>query len=80
MKREKTKKVVFTFRNTTEAIKMDKKCQELRIPGRIVPVPRTISASCGLCWIAEEAKEELVIKAITNFGLDTEGKYYCDLF
>lgn len=48
--REKKRYMVFTFSTTTEAIAMEKKCKEKEIPGRLIPVPREISADCGLAW------------------------------
>lgn len=48
--REKEKKVVVTFRTTSEAIAMEARCLEEKVPGRLIPVPREISAGCGLSW------------------------------
>lgn len=48
--REKKPYMVITFHTTMEAIGVEKYCREHKIPGRLVPVPREISASCGLCW------------------------------
>ncbi|MBR0114299.1 MAG: DUF3343 domain-containing protein, partial [Firmicutes bacterium] len=49
---EKTPKFILTFANTHDVIRMEKLCKESGIPGRIIPVPREISASCGLAWMA----------------------------
>lgn len=51
--REKRSYRVFTFHTTTEAMAMEKACIQNRIPGRIIPVPREISAACGLAWRME---------------------------
>lgn len=51
--REKKKYRVFTFQTTTDAMAMEKTCIQHRIPGRIIPVPREISAACGLAWRME---------------------------
>jgi hypothetical protein len=48
--REKKPYRVFTFSTTTEAIAMEKKCKMYGIPGRLIPVPREITAGCGLAW------------------------------
>lgn len=29
---------------------MGKRCMETGIPGRLIPLPREISAGCGLAW------------------------------
>lgn len=58
--REKSEKFVVTFHTTSEAIAMEKGCRQREIPGRLIPVPRQISAGCGLAWIcATEDREKL---------------------
>ena len=39
---------VLTFRTTAEAMAMEQKCGEQHIPGRLIPVPREITAGRGL--------------------------------
>lgn len=40
--------------------------REENVPGRLIPVPRAISAGCGMCWAAPKecrsTLEELVIR------------------
>lgn len=54
---------------------MERSCKESGLPGRLIPVPRAITAGCGMCWAAppeaREALEELVIKK----HLDVVGIY-----
>lgn len=64
--REKQQKFVVTFPTTTGAMAMEKVCREENVPGRLIPVPRAITAGCGMCWAApaesRNAVEELVIR------------------
>ena len=64
--RAKEERCVVTFRTTTGAMAMERLCHAGGLPGRLIPVPRTITAGCGMCWSAppeaREAVEELVIK------------------
>lgn len=64
--REKQKKCVVTFPTTTGAMAMEKACKEENVPGRLIPVPRAITAGCGMCWAtpaeSRDAVEELVIR------------------
>ena len=73
--RERTEKCVVTFRTTTGAMEMERSCGEAGLPGRLIPVPRAITAGCGMCWAAptgaREALEELVMKK----HLDVDGIY-----
>ena len=58
--RKKELKLIVTFHTTADAMAMEKACREDNIPGRLIPVPREISAGCGLAWCAvPEVKEEL---------------------
>ncbi len=73
--REKSEKCVVTFRTTAGAMAMEAACQAEGLPGRLIPLPRSVAAGCGLCWAAppeaRAALEELVIKK----RLDTDGIY-----
>ncbi len=50
--REKELRLVITFQNTTSAMAMEKVCKEKGLSGRLIPVPRSITAGCGLSWSA----------------------------
>ncbi|MCI9121420.1 MAG: DUF3343 domain-containing protein [Oscillibacter sp.] len=73
--RQRSEKCVVTFRTTAGAMAMEAACQKEGLPGRLIPVPRSITAGCGLCWAgspeSREALEELVIKMC----LDVDGIY-----
>ncbi len=50
--REKSMKLLVTFHTTAGAMAMEKYCKAQEAPGRLIPVPRSITADCGLCWMA----------------------------
>ncbi|MEE1036716.1 MAG: DUF3343 domain-containing protein, partial [Oscillospiraceae bacterium] len=50
---KRQKKLVITFYTTTAAMSMEKICKECSADGRIIPVPGSISADCGLAWCAK---------------------------
>lgn len=56
--RKKENKLVVTFYTTTDAMAMEKACMENGFLGRLIPVPRQISADCGLafCTVPEEGE------------------------
>lgn len=65
--------LVVTFHTTAGAMAMERKCRQLEIPGRLIPVPRSITAGCGMAWRAElccKAEIEAVLS-----DLDSEGIY-----
>ena len=42
--------IVLSFRTTLEAMEWEKQCNARQVPGRLIPLPRDISAGCGLAW------------------------------
>ena len=56
---------IVTFPTTSGAMAMEKACHGEALP-RLIPVPRSVTAGCGMCWMApkdsREALEELVIR------------------
>ena len=62
--RVKQLRLIVTFHTTTAAIMMEKRCIEAGVAGRIIPVPRIISASCGMAWSAPpEARAQVEVMA-----------------
>ena len=74
--REKSLHLVVTFPNTISAITMEKICRAQELPGKLIPVPRAISASCGMAWMAPTEAREALESATTAKQLPVEGWYY----
>ena len=54
------KRLIITFKSTAMALKMEKICRAEGAEGRLIPVPREITAGCGLSWMAQpEQKDSL---------------------
>ena len=70
--RKKELKLVVTFHTTADAMAMEKACKEKGTPGRIIPVPREISAGCGLAWCAEITDKEEILEAMKQSGIEQE--------
>jgi len=73
--RERTEKCVVTFRTTTGAMAMERLCREQGVPGRLIPVPRSITAGCGMCWAAPREAREAVEDLVVKEHLDVDGIY-----
>ena len=73
--RARSEKCVVTFRTTAGAMAMEAACKSESLSGRLIPVPRSVTAGCGLCWAGptdtREALEELVMRK----HLDVDGIY-----
>ena len=61
--------LIITFANTTQAMAMEKFCMENGLPGRIIPVPREITAGCGLSWKAKPEEQQLLTETLTEAGM-----------
>ena len=42
--------IVLSFSATVAAMAWEKHCAEAGVPGRLIPLPRELSAGCGLAW------------------------------
>lgn len=73
----KTEKVVITFYTTTDAMAMERMCKENRADGRIIPVPGSISADCGLAWCAKPESEGSLRSLMAEQSLRFQGVYRC---
>ena len=70
-------KLVVTFHTTADAMAMEKACKEHNVPGRIIPVPRVISAGCGLAWCAELNEREQIADVMKQVGIQEEDMHEC---
>ena len=73
--REKTLRLIITFRTTAAAMAMEKHCLSTGVPGRLSPVPREISSGCGMSWSAPPQERDAVLCAARDAGIDIEGAY-----
>ena len=73
--REREERCIVTFRTTTGAMAMERLCREQGVPGRLIPVPRSITAGCGMCWAATREAREAVEALVIKEHLDVDGIY-----
>ncbi|MBF7096470.1 DUF3343 domain-containing protein [Alkalibacter mobilis] len=58
--RKKVQQVVVSFETTTQAMAFELMAKEFNIKGRLIPVPRDITAGCGLAWRSDpDTKSEI---------------------
>ena len=74
---KKTEKLVITFHTTTEAMAMESACKKEHADGRLIPVPRVISAGCGLAWCAGLSSEEALTALMQAHKIRAQGIYHC---
>lgn len=73
----KQNKLVITFHTTTEAMAMERACKENRAEGRLIPVPKAITAGCGLAWCAAPEREEALRKLMAEKGITPQAVQVC---
>ena len=52
---------------------MERKCRQAGLAGRLIPVPRSITAGCGMAWRADPELRSALEEILA--GLDSEGIY-----
>ena len=67
--RERKPTLIVTFDTTTAAMALEKYSMERQLPGRLIPVPREITAGCGLAWKAPPEAWDMLADAWTQAGL-----------
>ena len=73
--REKKRWLIITFHTTAAAIAMEKLCRAKGLPGRLIPVPRELTADCGMAWRAEIDRRAALEALAAGEGLEVEGFY-----
>ena len=63
---------VLTFHTTDAAMEMEAFCRDSGIPGRLIPVPRQLSAGCGIAWRMEAKVYAQYQTVIANCGIEIE--------
>jgi len=69
------KRLIVTFGTTAGAMAMEKACREEGVPGRLIPIPRSITAGCGMCYMAPPDARPAVEELMIRRRLQTEGLY-----
>ena len=73
--REKKLRLIITFHTTTDAMAFEKHCLTAGLPGRLIPVPTSITAGCGMSWMADPADRAAIEEAIKKDALKVDALY-----
>lgn len=68
-------KFLVTFHNTVGAMEMEAYCMEHGLPGRLIPVPREISAGCGMAWCADMDRQDALKEVLDILKEQVEDTY-----
>ena len=70
--RKKELKLGATFHTTADAMAAEQACAAGGVPGRLIPVPRTLSAGCGIAWCSPVGERERLVAALDGDGVEYE--------
>jgi hypothetical protein len=73
--RAKSLKLIVPFHTTTAAMAMEKACTAAGLPGRLIPVPREITAGCGMSWKAEPEDRAALETFVKEKSITVAGWY-----
>ena len=76
---QKKPTLIITFATTTQAMAMEKFCTQHALPGRLIPVPREITAGCGLSWKARPEEQEQLIEALIGAEMQWEACHILEI-
>lgn len=78
--REKVKRLVLSFSTTTQAMAAEQWFQRKNLPGRLIPLPGSISAECGLAWCTEIEQKRTVEQAAKEGAIQIQGIHEAMLY
>lgn len=58
---------------------MEKACREHNVPGRLIPVPRSISAGCGMAWCTALEDRDRILQVLKERNIEQEDVHECML-
>ena len=69
---ESVKTAVASFHTTTDALAFKQAAAGEGLRGRLAPIPRQLSAGCGMAWLEPEAAAELLDSLAQRSGIELE--------
>ncbi len=61
--------LILTFDATVQAMAAEQFLSGQKLPGRLIPVPREITAGCGLAWKAPPESRDTLCAALDRAGI-----------
>ena len=70
--RKKERRLIVAFHSTHDAMAFEDFCMTRGADGRLIPLPREISAGCGLAWSAPPDDEEGLKELLSAAGISPQ--------
>lgn len=69
---------IVAFGSATAAMQLASIAEEEKIDGRIIPLPRSMSAGCGMAWLSPASEENSILKILTSKKIPFESALKTD--
>ena len=66
---EKKLSLVISFNKTIDAMAVEEYCLKNKVNGRLIPLPKEISAGCGLAWKCDIEQKSEMEKALLDLKI-----------
>ena len=71
--------LIVSFYTSFDAFAFQEACTQFEIPGKLISIPRQISAGCGLAWQSKVCELECITNMIASEKLDIEALHEINL-
>lgn len=65
IRRQRQQYLVVTFSSTAAALQWEQEARKAGFGGRLIPIPETLSAGCGLAW-RDAPAQEMPLRALAE--------------
>lgn len=69
---EKKLSLVISFNKTIDAMAVEEYCLKNNVSGRLIPLPKEISAGCGLAWKCEVSQVDEMKNVFSELKIDID--------
>lgn len=69
---EKKLSLVISFNKTVDAMAVEEYCLKNYVSGRLIPLPKEISAGCGLAWKCDVSQVDEMKKVFSELKIDID--------
>ncbi len=68
-------RLILTFYTSAGAMELERLCRAAGVPGRLAPVPRSITSDCGIGWSMALADKPKLLAALNGHDPEIAGMH-----
>lgn len=69
---EKKLSLIISFNKTVDAMAVEEYCLKNNVSGRLIPLPKEISAGCGLAWKCDMSQVDEMKNVFSELKIDID--------